>query len=280
MNKLTYILFAIYIVTSSCGEYQKALKSEDVTKRFELGTTLYEASKYAKAIRLFQPVLPKFRGKPQGEKLMYMYCKAVYETGDYPTASYHMTQFIDIYPKSEKVDELAFLSAKGYYYASPVYTKEQEPTTIAIEKLQAFINRYPNSAYTKNANDLVKELDFKLEKKTFEIAKLYSIIAPGSANPAQEYKAAITGMTNFLLKYPGSVYKEDALFVKYNAAYEMAVNSVLWKKEARLNKAIKAYDFFRKYYKKSKYDVQADEMLTTLNEQLLDMKAKSKEIKP
>ena len=80
-----------------------------------MGTALYDAGKYEKANRLFLQIVPKYRGKPQAEKLMYMHSKAFYETKDYFSANYRMERFVEAYPKSERVDEIAFLAAKSYF---------------------------------------------------------------------------------------------------------------------------------------------------------------------
>ena len=52
----------------------------------------------------------------------------------------------------------------------------QDETKEAIEKLQNFINFYPNSEKLAEANDLIQELNTKLEFKAFEIAKQYNTI--------------------------------------------------------------------------------------------------------
>lgn len=123
-------LFILLLLTSlySCSEYQKVLKNEDVAAKFKLGTDLYESGKFEKANRLFLQIVPKYRGKPQAEKLMYMHSKAFYETQDYYTANYKLEQFVESYPKSERVDEIAYLGAKSYYYLSPAYSRDQTET--------------------------------------------------------------------------------------------------------------------------------------------------------
>ena len=44
MKKLIYFIF-IFCFTNSCSEYQKALNSDEVALKFNLGTELYEAEK-------------------------------------------------------------------------------------------------------------------------------------------------------------------------------------------------------------------------------------------
>ena len=53
MTKYIYILFSLLVLTS-CSQYQKALKSDQVDFKNEVFTKLYEKGKYAKAIRLFE----------------------------------------------------------------------------------------------------------------------------------------------------------------------------------------------------------------------------------
>jgi len=263
MKKLFYIAIVI-IAFSSCSEYQKALKSEEVSEKFKMGTELFDTGKFNKANRLFVQIVPKYRGKPQAEKLMYMYSKTYYEMGDYYTANYQMERFVSAYPESEKVPEIAFLGAKSYYHLSPVYSKEQKETIEGIQKLQEFINSYPDSEYIVDANALVKELDFKLEKKAFNIAKEYNKTGPHS----RDYQASIKAFDNFLVDFPGTSLKEDAMFYRLDSAFKMAVNSVEWKKEQRLKDAIGYYNSFKKSFAESEYAEDVDEMSEELNELL------------
>lgn len=266
MKRFFYILILV-IGLSSCSEFQKALKSESVAEKFKLGTQLFEEGKFAKANRLFVQIVPNYRGKPQAEKLMYMYSKTFYEMKDFYLAGYQFERFVTSYPKSEKVEEAAFISAKSYYLLCPVYTKDQEDTVDAIEKLQVFINTYPNSEYIEEANSMVKELDFKLEKKAFEIAKQYNNIS--------DFKAAINSFNNFLLEYPGSVLREEALYYRLDSAYQLAMNSVEYKKLGRLKTAQNYLDSFVGNFPDSERLQIVSGMLQQVNDQLQNYNSKS-----
>ncbi|MEM9679539.1 MAG: outer membrane protein assembly factor BamD [Bacteroidota bacterium] len=249
MKRIVYILL-ISTLLVSCGEYQKALKSEDIAEKFKVGTELYEAEKWNKAHRLFAQIVPQYRGKPQAEKLMYMYSMCSYKMEDYYIAGYQFERFKDAYPKSEKAEEAFFLSAKSYYQLSPVYTKEQKETKEAIEKLQLFINQYPDSEYLAESNTLIRELDFKLEQKAFAIAKQY--------NKISDYKASVKSFNNFLLEFPGTTLRKDAMYSRFEAAYNLALNSIESKKDERIESAISYYNAFKKSYPQSEYLADAD----------------------
>jgi outer membrane protein assembly factor BamD len=267
MARYFYILIAAFLI-SSCSQYQKALKSEDTKLKYEVAEKLYDKGKYTKAIRLFEQLTPTYRGKPQAEKMFYMYAQALYKTKQYYLAGYQFESFAAGYPRSEKMEEASFLGAKSYYYLSPVYSLDQTDTYKAIDKLQAFINDYPNSAYMPEANQVVKELTEKLEKKAFEIAKQYNTIGEYMSASGGSYTTAIIALDNFLIEYPGTIYKEDALFLKFDSSYKLAVNSVLSKMEDRLNTAKGHYNALIKFRPDTKYKKEADNMLLTIEKEL------------
>lgn len=251
MKKIVSLLIVV-VLFCSCSDYQKALKNEDVAAKFEIATKMYEAGKYNKAIRLFEQLAPTYRGKPQAEKLFYMFSQSYYKTKQYYLAGYQFESFVSGYPRSEKVQEAAFLGAFSYSKLSPVYSLDQTDTVKALEKLQAFIDNYPNSEYTPQANAAVQVLNGKLEKKAYENAKGYNTIS--------DYKSALIAFDNFIADFPGTPFKEDALFYKYDSAYQLAINSVPSKMQDRLNIAKVAYNNLMKFNSATKYKKQADEM--------------------
>ncbi|SEQ98109.1 Beta-barrel assembly machine subunit BamD [Hyunsoonleella jejuensis] len=274
--KYVFSILILTCVLSSCSEYQKVLKSEDIALKFKVGDSLFEGGKYEKANRIFAQIVPKYKGKPQAQKLMYLYSKSFYEMKDYYVSGYQFERFVSSYPKSEKKEEAAFLSAKSYYMLSPKYTKDQKETKDAIEKLQEFINLYPNSQYVSEANTLIKELDFKLEKKAFEIAKQYNHIS--------DFKASIKSFDNFIFQFPGSTLREDALFYRLDAAFKLAINSlevkrtangILKLRQTRLLKAKEYYNALKKAYANSEYLAEANEMAIKIDEELETYSAKS-----
>jgi len=272
MKRFIYLAILSLVLVSSCSEYQKALKSEDVATKFKYGTELYDAGKYNKANRLFEQIVPKYRGKPQAEKLMFMHADAFYQTKDYYIAGYQFENFQRSYPQSEKAEEATFLGAKSYYQLSPVYSKEQKETIEALEKLQLFVNKYPNSQYLPEANKLIRELDYKLERKAFEIAKQYNQIAYFESS---DYEAAIKAFDNFLIEYPGTSFREAAMFYRLDSAYRLGINSVSFKKEERLNTAKNYYDTFKRFYPNSEYIAEADKMNDEMTAALEELNTKT-----
>jgi len=244
MKNIFYLLLLVLTFTS-CNEYQKALKSEDIANKYKVGEELYNAGKFSKANRLFEQVIPNYRGKPQAERLTFLNADAFFQMKRFFEAGYHFERFVSAYPKSSKSEEALFKAAKSYYQLSPVYSKDQEDTYTALEKLQEFINIYPESKNATEINALVKELSFKLEKKAFETAKQYNRIS--------DFKASTAAIDNFIIDFPGSSLREEALYIKFDSAYQLATKSVEYKKKERLEAAITNFNTFKRAYATSKY---------------------------
>lgn len=259
MKKFLSVLL-LSVVLYSCGEYQKAIKSEDAGVKFDQAVKQYEKGKYNKAIRLFEQIAPAYRGKPQAEKMFYLFAQSYYKTEQYYLSGYQFESFASSYPKSEKIEEASFLGAKSYSMLSPVYSLDQVDTVKAISKLQAFIDSYPNSEYFAEANATLKTLTDKLERKAFEVAKGYNTIS--------DYKSALVAFDNFIADYPGTIYKEEALYYKLDSAYRLAINSVPSKIEERLNNAKIAHANLVKFNASTAHKAKADEMLTKIDKDL------------
>lgn len=254
----------ILLFFASCSEYQKALKSEDSVFKIKVANEMYEKEKYTKAIRLYEQLESEYRGKPQGERLFYMFAQSYYITEQYGLAGYKFEIFTSGYPKSEKLEEASFLGAKCYSFLSPRYSLDQIDTEKGINKLQNFINTFPNSIYLDEANEIVKNLREKIERKTFENAIIYNKIARYSA----DHTAAMISIENFLNDFPGTPYQEEALYYKFDSAYKLAINSIDSKKKERLLNAKKAYESLLKFKADTKFKTQVDNMHEEIEQEL------------
>ena len=264
MRRIFTIIF-IAIVSQSCSEYQKVLKNEDVKPKYELAEKFYAEGDFKRANRLYEQIAPKYVGKPQGERVMFFLSNTYYKRGDFNMAGYQFERFIKSYPKSDKVVEASFLGAKSYYNLSPVYSLDQTDTDKALVKLQNFINTYSESEYFAEANVIAKELTTKKERKAFEIVEQYNRL--GEFN-YDMLKSAVAASDNFISDNPGSIYREDAMFIKMDALTHMAMNSFESLKEERLKMAKAAYVTLKKQYPASKFDKEATNLLEKIDQEL------------
>ncbi len=251
-GKVIAIMLIISLAFSACGEYQKALKTEDYELKYKVAKSLYEKGDYARSMRLLEKVVGFYIGRPQGEEALYMYADSYYKRKKYLLAAYQYERFTKNYPRSEKAEQVLFLQGKCYFLESPKYSLDQEGTYKALDALQEYIDRYPNSENLREANNMVLELLTKLQRKSFEIAKGYDKI--------RDYQAAIKSFDNFLIENPGSVFREEALYYRFHSAYELAKNSVKSKEKQRFEEAKNQYENFVRIFPDSDFKGRADKM--------------------
>ncbi len=236
---------SIILIISSCSNYQKLLKSPDYGERYEMGVIYYNQGDYYRALELFESVLPFYRGSEKAEDLNYYYAYCHFYQRDYELASHYFKRFAKNFPTSKYAEECQFMSANCKYKLSPTYSLDQTNTLDAINELQLFIDLYPKSERISECNELIDLLRGKLEKKAFEIAKLYLKM--------ENYNASITAFNNVLKDYPGTDYKEEIMFSLAKAHYFYAQNSIEEKKNERHQNAIEAYDAFVAAFPDSEY---------------------------
>ena len=275
MRRIFPILL-IAIALQSCSEYQKVLKNDDVKAKYELAEKYYEEGDFKRANRLYEQIAPKYVGKPQGERVMFFLSNSYYQRGDFNMAGYQFERFIKSYPKSDKVVEASFLGAKSFYELSPEYSLDQTDTDKALLKLQNFINTYSESEYFVEANAMAQELTAKKEEKAFKILKQYNKL--GEFN-YDMLKSAVAASDNFVSDNPGSIFREDAMFVKLEALTHMAMNSFESLKEERLIAAKAAYNTLKKQYPKSKFDKDANTIIEKINKELQRLQPQTVESK-
>ncbi|WP_106145775.1 outer membrane protein assembly factor BamD [Flagellimonas meridianipacifica] len=260
-----YIIIAGFFVFTSCSEYQKVLKEDDVKAKYELAEKFYKEGDYKRAQRLFEQIAPRYVGKPQGERVMFFFADTYYKNQDFYLSGYQFERFVKSYPKSDKIQEASFLGAKSYYMLSPKYSLDQTDTDKALSKLQTFINTYPESEYFAEANAMAKELTSKKEKKQIEIAKQFNKL--GEFN-FPILVSAMTALDNFVSDNPGSIYREEALYYKIEAATNLAMNSTDNRKKERLEEAQDSYNTLLRYFPETKFKKRADNLQERIQKEL------------
>ncbi len=257
--RVKYILLSVLLL--SCNTYQKLLNSKETAPKLKAAQKYYDDGEYRRANRLYEQIIPSYRGKPQAQRLIYFFANSHYQIGNYYLAAYQFESFVKSFPKSEKLDEANFMIAKCYYMLSPIYSLDQENTNEAMEKLQIFIDNYPNSIYLAEANNYIRELQVKLEKKDFEISKQYYTI--------RDYKAAISSLDNFVSNFPGTPFRENALYYKFLSQFEIAINSVPNKKLERLEGAKETYEAILRYYPETLFIEDISKKLEEIQKEIM-----------
>ncbi len=262
-SPIIFLLFVL-VLSTSCSDYQKVLKGNDYSRKYELAKALYLKKDYQKAYPLLEELVSVKRGTSEAEDIYFYYCYCNYYLDDLISASYHFAQFAKTYPSSSRTEEMAYMNAYCYYLGSPVPSLDQSNSYKAIDEMQLFINQFPNSSRIEECNNLIDKLRVKLEIKSYELAKLYYKMS--------DYKAAIISMQNTLRDFPMTSYKEEFLFLIVKSNYELAENSVDSKKYERYKSSIDAYFTFIDKFATGKYAREAEIIHSKSQERLSQYK--------
>lgn len=221
------------LMFSSCGEYQKILKSSDYELKLKTALELYENEDFARAESLLEELIRIYNGQEEAERIFYYYAKCYYGLKDYVMAGYYFKQFSDSYAQSQWAEECNFLKAYCLYLDSPSPKLDQASTRQAIDEFILFIRKFPASEYVSQCNELIDELRDKIVSKSYLNAKLYYEMG--------QYKASITALNNSIKDNPETRYKEELMFLILKSSYKLASNSVISKKKERFQASIDYY---------------------------------------
>ena len=85
----------IFLFLSSCNDYQKLLNSpENEVDKYTAAEEYYDNGEFRRANTLIEQIIPSYRGKPQGERLVYFFANSFFETKIYYSAAIQFENFI------------------------------------------------------------------------------------------------------------------------------------------------------------------------------------------
>jgi outer membrane protein assembly factor BamD len=261
---------AIVLVLSvlvSCSKFRRIEKSEDWRVKYEGGLNYYNKKDYYRASVLFEQILPIVRGLPEGEKVQFYLAYCQYYDRLYLLASEQFRTFFETYGRSTFAEEARYMHAYSLYASSPEPNLDQTSSIEAMNAMQEFLNRFPNSKFRDQAIDVIYSSQNKLEKKGFENAYQYYKM--------RMYKAAIVALNNFKDNYPDSKYLEEAYYLVINSEYKLAVKSIRSKQPARFREVIEHYKEFVDRYPESGFLKDAEKVYAESVDKLNSFKTNS-----
>ncbi len=253
-----YIFLIILMLASSCGQYEKLLKSTDYDLKKVKAIEYYNETQYVKATELFGQILPRFRATEEAEELNWMNAKAYYEMKDYIMASNYFKSFIDQFPFGKHADEANFLAAMSDYNMAARPELDQQNTRNAIEGFNIFISRFPGSQRVEEARTLIKELQEKIVEKSYLSARLYYDM--------KQYKAAAVALNNSLKEYAETRYREEMMFLKLSSLFQYAEKSLATKQKERYQSTLDDYYSFMEEFPKSSFSKDVNSIYEKTNE--------------
>lgn len=268
MKKVVFLLMMMTVLLSSCGEYNKILKSTDYELKYSYAKKYFNAKQYSKSATLLDELVTIFKGTAYAEESLYLLAQSYYGQKDYQTASQYFNTYYTTYPKGEYTELARYYSGYGLYLDSPDPRLDQTQTYEAINQLQLYLEYYPQSERAAEAQKIMFELQEKLAYKELLAVRLYFNL--GNYMRDNNFLSAVITAENALKNYPYSKYREEFMFYVLRAKYEQAVLSVEEKLQGRYREVVDEYYTYMNEYPEGKYVKQAQKFYDYASKRITD----------
>jgi outer membrane protein assembly factor BamD len=173
---LASILLGLALVlaalVSGCGP--KAPKAVlDAEDQYLLGKGEFDKGHWEKAVVELQKLVFNYPGAAFIDSAQYLLGMAYFNQKEYPSAILEFDKILYSYPTSPLADDAAFMVAKSDFEMSPRAELDPTHTQKALDGARRFLEDYPESDRTEEAEELLNECRTKLAKKAYQSANLY-----------------------------------------------------------------------------------------------------------
>lgn len=257
MKKNIIITLLAVVVLSSCGEYNKLLKSTDYEYKYEAAKNYFAKGQYNRSATLLNELITILKGTDKAEESLYMLAMSYYNQKDYSTAAQSFITYYNTYPRGQFTELSRFHAGKALYLDTPESRLDQSSTYQAVQQLQMFLEYFPQSNKKQEAQNMIFGLQDKLVLKEFLSAKLYYNLGNYMGN---NFQACVVTAQNALKDYPYTDYREELSVLILRSRYEMAINSIEEKKIDRYREAVDEYYAFKNEFPESKHTKEAEKI--------------------
>ncbi len=246
MRPVIYTALIILALASSCGGYEKLLKSTDYDLKKSKAKEFFDAGLYVKSSELLEQILPRYRATEEAEELNWMYAQSYFGMKQFDVAGTYFRSLAEEFAYGKHAEEANYMAALCDYKMAPRAELDQDYTQKAIDGFSLFITRFPNSPRADECKKLSKELQEKIVEKSYLSARLYYDM--------KQYKAAIVALNNSLKEFAETKYREEMMYLKLNSLFLYAEYSNLNKQRERYQATLDDYYSFMEEFPKSQYE--------------------------
>ena len=167
------ILICISIIISSCGISNPFDDNIPYNTRFDDGLAFFEEEKYVKASQQFNIIVDRASHTDLGDDALFFLAESYFLNKDYDLALVEFEKLVSRMGFSPYIEKSRWRICETLMLLSPNFYHDQESSKKAIAQIQDFLDDFPNSEYSKDADKLINELRTRLAEKNMETGKLY-----------------------------------------------------------------------------------------------------------
>lgn len=253
--RILLVFVLTLLVATSCGEYNKILKSTDYELKYTYAKKYFDEKKYGRATTLLEELVPIFKGTSHAEESLFLLAQSFFYDKDYVTATQYFKAYYTTYPRGEFVELARFNAAYGLYLDIPDVRLDQTNTYKSMQEFQTFLEIYPQSDKVQVAQEYLFEMQEKLALKELMACRLYFNLGNYMGN---NYESCVITAREALKTYPYSQYREEFQILILRSRHEVASKSVVERTAERYRDVIDEHYNYLNMFPEGKYKREAD----------------------
>ncbi len=166
------ILALMCLGSTMCSRHgiRDRMATED---RIALADRFRSEGKCVQAVEQYEKLLSEFPTPLVAENARFNLATCHLDLKQYDLARAEFEDFIDSYPKSNKVDDALYMIGLSYMRAAPRPERDQTQTVKALNELSLLLREYPESDVREAAEEAVAECRSRLAEKEYLAGRLY-----------------------------------------------------------------------------------------------------------
>ena len=213
----------------------------DAFALYKEGIEAFEKNDFFFANKKFTEAELNFKNVELAAKSAIMSAFSSYSINFYDEALENLNRYLKIYPSDKNVVYAHFLIAVIYFEQISDAKKDLDPVLKAYDKVNFFLNKYPNTDYAidlKFKKDLIEN---QLAAKEMYVAKYYISV--------KKWVPAINRLKNIVSKYDKTIFIEEALHRLVEIHYHIGLVEESEKFASILGYNYNSGEWFKQSYK-------------------------------
>ncbi|MEC7822384.1 MAG: outer membrane protein assembly factor BamD [Candidatus Neomarinimicrobiota bacterium] len=197
--RIFLILILFYLVSCSSNPFDDDIPYK---QRFDDGLAFFEEEKYGRAAQQFNIIVQRASHTDLGDDALFFLAESYYLDNDYDLALLEYEKLVSRMGFSPYIEKARWRICESLMGLSPNYYHDQDSSRKAIIEIQQFLDDYPKSEYSLDADKLIKKIRLTLARKNMETGELYVKL--------KAYDSAMVSYKIVTTDYYDTEYYDDA----------------------------------------------------------------------
>ena len=254
-----FLIFFILIFSYSCSKKNEAIyepiEKKDSYVLYKEAIDSFDKNDFLFASKKFSEAELNFKEVDFAAKAAIMSAYSLYSLNFYEEALENLERYLKIYPSDKNIIYAHFLIAVIYFEQVSDEKNDIAPTIIANEKINFFLEKYPDTDYAidlKFKKDLIEN---QLAAKEMYLARYYVSV--------KKWIPAINRLKIILKDYNKTIFIEEALYRLVEINYHIGLEKEAKKYASILGFNYNSSEWFEQSYKILNKDYKLRKKLRT-----------------